>query len=200
MGRRRHADPSLDPLVDSLSRYERRFVVEFLDERGGSAPADDVEAGLLDRDRTSDDFRSPVATALRDRHLPMLEDAGVLEVAGDTVTLRDEASVAILDALREHGDAEDGPEDAAVTRAEYAPDQDRTLTDAIIAALREHRGADFRRTDFQMYEDLDFEALDRLFRDDADPSTRIAVTSGELTVDLWGDDGVQIRIADASGP
>lgn len=88
-------------------------------------------------------------------------------------------------------------ESGEVTRGLYDPEQDGTLTDAVLDTIERHRGPEFRRTDYDLFEDLDFRALDELFHEHASPSTRLSLQSGNVIIDLWGDRGVQIRVVDA---
>lgn len=253
-------DARLDPVLDCLAKYERRFAIEHLAERGGSAHLDDLVDALADHESGSEAGvparrADQIATALRERHLPRLEDNGIVEVDGGTVRLCDRTPVDVLALLRARyeppgsttgeecasdaaeGDESDerepdesdgpesdgpgerdgdgrtaadvradlepkrsgeGPSSRFATRRKYHQKQDRMLTDTIVDAIVEHRGDDLLRTDFELYEDVDFEALDELFRADASPRTRVAVITRDVRVELWGDGSVQIRVTDAS--
>lgn len=86
----------------------------------------------------------------------------------------------------------------AVARETYEPDQEGSLTDALLDAIVRCKGEDFDRTDFALFEDLDSEALEDLFRDDAEPRTRTTIESGDVRIELWADGGVEIRVEDRS--
>jgi len=76
----------------------------------------------------------------------------------------------------------------------YTPDQDRSLTEAVLHAIEKCKGEDLLRADFVLYEDINPDSLNNLFRHDAQPRTRVAFTTGGVRVELWGDGGVEIRV------
>ena len=76
----------------------------------------------------------------------------------------------------------------------YTPEQDRSLTEAILDTIEKCKGEDLLQTDFVLYEDINPDALNNLFRHDAQPRTRVAFTTGGVRVELWGDGGVEIRV------
>ena len=78
----------------------------------------------------------------------------------------------------------------------YTPDQDRSLTEAVLDAIENCKGQDLQRTDFVLYEDINSDALDNLFRHDAQPRTTVAFTTDGVRVELWGDGGVEIRVTE----
>jgi hypothetical protein len=79
-------------------------------------------------------------------------------------------------------------------RDTYTPEQDRSLTEAILDTIEKCKGEDLLRTDFVLYEDINPDALNNLFRHDAQPRTRVAFTTDGVQVELWGDGGVEIRV------
>lgn len=81
-----------------------------------------------------------------------------------------------------------------VVRDTYEPEQDRSLTDAIVDSIEECKGEDLLRTDFELFEDVDQTALENLVRQDARPGTRVAITTDDVRIELWGDGGVEIRV------
>lgn len=83
---------------------------------------------------------------------------------------------------------------ADAVRGTYTPDQDRTLTEAVLDAIEKCKGSDLLRTDFALYEDINPDAINNLFRHDANPRTRVAFMTDDVRVELWGDGGVEIRV------
>lgn len=81
-----------------------------------------------------------------------------------------------------------------VVQDTYTPDQDRSLTDAVLDAIEKCKGDDLMRADFILYEDIDPDALNTLFRHDAKPRTTVMFTTDGVQVELWGDGGVEIRV------
>ena len=86
----------------------------------------------------------------------------------------------------------------SVVRDSYSPDQDQSLTDAVLDAIEECKGEDLLRSDFVLYEDINPDALDALFRRDAKPRTRVEFSTDGVRIELWGDDGVEIRVEDST--
>lgn len=80
------------------------------------------------------------------------------------------------------------------TRREYRPREDRSLSDAVLDAIQEYRNEDISKGDFRLYDDVDPDALDDLFREDANANTTVAFNTDDVTVTLWGDGGVEIRV------
>lgn len=70
-------------------------------------------------------------------------------------------------------------------RDTYTPDQGRSPTDAVLDAIENYKGGDLLRADFVLYEDIDPDALDSLFRHDARPRTRVAFTTDDVRIELW---------------
>lgn len=84
------------------------------------------------------------------------------------------------------------------TREWYAPDQDRSLTEAVLDAIEDYKGEDLLRADFVLYEDINPDALNSLFRPDAQSGTTVTFDTDGVTVELRGNDGVEIRVTDRS--
>ncbi|MFC7216144.1 HalOD1 output domain-containing protein [Saliphagus sp. GCM10025334] len=83
-----------------------------------------------------------------------------------------------------------------MVRESYTPDQDRSLTETILDAIEDCKGKALLRTDFVLYEDINPDALNSLFRHDAQPRTTVTFETDGIEVELWGDDGVEIRVTD----
>ncbi|QFU81875.1 DUF7344 domain-containing protein [Natronorubrum aibiense] len=203
-------NPALDPVLKSLAEYRRRFVVGVLAER--DEPVDSAElATALERYERETEGRTEgstarIATELRHIHLPKLADAGVLDYRDRRVALRDDTAQALLNAVAtvERGQRLEpmstsaaGPAPATATRAEYRDEQERSLTDAILAAVADHRGDEFRWSDFDLCDELDPNSLNTLFRSDAVSETSVTLRTETVRIALWGDDGITIRVTDA---
>lgn len=78
----------------------------------------------------------------------------------------------------------------------YTPDQDRSLSDAVLEAIEKYRDEDVTQSGFLLYEDINPDALDNLFRHDANPRTTVTFDTDDVRVELYGDSGVEIRIRD----
>ena len=76
-------------------------------------------------------------------------------------------------------------------RDRYHPSEDRSLSDAVLEA---QKGGDVTKEEFVLDDDIDPDALDRLFREDASPSTRVEFDTDDVAVALYGDGGVDITV------
>ncbi|MFC4548699.1 MULTISPECIES: HalOD1 output domain-containing protein [Halorussus] len=94
---------------------------------------------------------------------------------------------------REPRDVSGGDRDDKVHQR-YYPEEDRKLSTAVLEAIEDQKGEDLSKADFRLYDDVDPDALDALFRSDADANTSVQFNTDDVTVTLWGDGGVEIRI------
>lgn len=76
----------------------------------------------------------------------------------------------------------------------YYPDERRPLTDALFEAIEAARGEDIRDASFQLCDDVDPDALDRLFRDDAVGGTTVEFTTDGVRVKLRANGVVDIWV------
>lgn len=76
----------------------------------------------------------------------------------------------------------------------YWPGEDRSLSDAVLEAIEEQKGHDLTREDFRLYDDIDPDALDNIFREDVNANTSVKFDTADVTVALWGDGSVEIRV------
>lgn len=74
----------------------------------------------------------------------------------------------------------------------YHPGEDRSLSDAVLEAIERQKGHDLTRESFRLYDDVDPDALDNLFREDANADTSVKFDTGDVTVTLWG--GVTVTL------
>ena len=88
------------------------------------------------------------------------------------------------------------PNDSDVVEATYTPEQEGTLSDEVLTAIEEYTETDLTKSEFRLFDDIDPDALDALFRRDAEPATFVQFAVGDVYVTLWGNSGVEIRVAD----
>ncbi|WP_312912488.1 HalOD1 output domain-containing protein [Natronosalvus caseinilyticus] len=93
---------------------------------------------------------------------------------------------------------QDKPRRTSQTREWYTPNQDRSLTEAVLDAIEDYKGEDLLRADFVLYEDIDADALNSLFRHDAPSRTTVTFGTDGVKVELWGGGGVEIRVTGRS--
>lgn len=80
---------------------------------------------------------------------------------------------------------------------EYTPDEDEPLSAAIIAALSEAKGRDVTEEECVLYDSIDPDALDGMFRQDgADDTIKVEFTTHEAIVVLWGNGRITINVQD----
>lgn len=87
-------------------------------------------------------------------------------------------------------------DDVELVTATYDPDQGRTLSDAVLEAVEKFKGTDLTRSDFTLFDNIDPDGLDALFRHDAEPETLVQFAVADVYVTVWGDGGVEIRVTD----
>jgi len=86
---------------------------------------------------------------------------------------------------------------ARPTELQYSPDEDESLSVAIVAALAEARGRDITAADCSLYERIDPETIDELFGDDrAGDTITVEFTIDDALVVIRGNDEVTVRIVD----
>lgn len=76
----------------------------------------------------------------------------------------------------------------------YYPDEDRALSTAILETIEAHRQENITKADFQLYDDIDPDALDNLFRKRGSGDTTVEFDTDDVTVTLQGDGAVDIEI------
>ncbi len=64
----------------------------------------------------------------------------------------------------------------------------------ILEAIEDQKGEDLSEADFRLYDDIDPDALDNLFRKDANADTTVEFNTDDVTVTLRGDGTVKIRV------
>ena len=83
--------------------------------------------------------------------------------------------------------------DGAV-RDKYRPDQDRSLSLAVLRAIERYKDESVSRSEFVLYDNIDPDALDNLFRDESEANTVLMFDTDSVRVQLWGDGGVVIEV------
>ena len=85
-------------------------------------------------------------------------------------------------------------------RRRYYPDEENVpLSVAIEEAVRAHEGAPPLSNDFDLYDHVDPDAIDMLFTDTAGADISVQFRLPDVTVSVWSDGGVDIRVTDTHG-
>ena len=92
---------------------------------------------------------------------------------------------------------EDGRNADEAERRIYYPEREGTsLSETVLEAVEAHEGVDLSRSDFVLFDAIDPDALDRLFRTEADADVVVEFTVDDVRVTLLGDGGVDVRVSD----
>lgn len=79
----------------------------------------------------------------------------------------------------------------------YKPDEDEELSTAIVSALSEAKGRDVSQDECVLYDSIDPDALDKLFRSESDRDTvKVEFTTHGAIVILWGNGDITIQVED----
>ena len=77
----------------------------------------------------------------------------------------------------------------------YYPEEEQPLSTTILQVIEAQKGEDISKSDFRLYDDIDPDALDNLFRLNANANTFVQFNTDDVTVTLWGDDGIDIQVS-----
>jgi len=79
----------------------------------------------------------------------------------------------------------------------YFPDEDEPLSAAIISALSEAKGRDITEDECVLYDTIDPDALDMMFRQESDDDTiKVEFATHDAIVILWGNGQISIEVQD----
>jgi len=80
---------------------------------------------------------------------------------------------------------------------EYTPDEDEPLSVAVVNALSEAKGRDITEEGCVLYDYIDIDSLDGMFREKGSEDTiKVEFTTNEAIVILWGNGRVTIHVKD----
>ena len=89
--------------------------------------------------------------------------------------------------------------DDSSERRRYYPDEDNVpLSTAIYEAIDAHEDASLTRDELDLFQHVNPEAIDMLFRDSVDGEVDISVqfNLANVTVSVWSDGGIDIRVTE----
>ncbi|WP_123538222.1 HalOD1 output domain-containing protein [Halosimplex salinum] len=85
-------------------------------------------------------------------------------------------------------------------RRRYYPEAENVpLSVAVREAVAAHESASLSADEFDLSDHVDPEALDALFEAEADVDVSVQIRLHDVTVSVWTDDGVDIRVTDRIG-
>ncbi|NHN46458.1 hypothetical protein G9464_02425 [Halostella sp. JP-L12] len=76
----------------------------------------------------------------------------------------------------------------------YYPGEDKKLSTAVLETIQKQTDKDITKADFHLYDDIDPDALDSLFRKESTAETSVQFNTDDVTVTLWGDGAVAIQV------
>jgi hypothetical protein len=89
--------------------------------------------------------------------------------------------------------------DDSSERRRYYPDEDNVpLSTAIYEAIDAHEDASLTKDELDLFQHVNPEAIDMLFRDSVDGEVDISVQFNltNVTVSVWSDGGIDIRVTE----
>ncbi len=70
------------------------------------------------------------------------------------------------------------------------------LSEAVREAVEAHESSALSPDEFRLYDHINPEAIDMLFTDTADIDISVTINLTNVTVSIWSDGGVDIRVTD----
>jgi hypothetical protein len=80
----------------------------------------------------------------------------------------------------------------------YHFDDDRELSTAVLDVIAELKNEDMNKAEYQLYDDIEPDALNNLFREESSGGTSVEFDTDDVTVTLHGSGTVQIRVTQDS--
>ena len=88
-----------------------------------------------------------------------------------------------------------GTDDTDGVQIWYDPRRDRELSDAVVSAISKAKGTDLRKEECALFQDVDPEALDQLFRESGTGNTTVMFNAGDTGVRIIPGNKFEIRAA-----
>lgn len=81
-------------------------------------------------------------------------------------------------------------------RRHYQNEENVPLSEAVREAVDAHENAEAVMDEAALYDSLDIETIDQLFTDTGDVSLSVQIQLPNVTVGIWRNDAVNIRVTD----
>lgn len=81
-------------------------------------------------------------------------------------------------------------------RRYYPDDTDASLSEAILEAVEAHENASVGADEFTLYDHINPDAIDMLFKDTNDVTVSVQIQLTNVTVSIWSDGRIDIRVSD----
>ena len=92
--------------------------------------------------------------------------------------------------------SDDNEENNDIVRETYRPQQDRTLSEAVLDAIGAYKDTNVTKSEFVLYDAINPDAVDKLIRHDAQANPELKFDVGGVRVNLWGNSPVHIKVID----
>ena len=80
------------------------------------------------------------------------------------------------------------------THKRYYPSEDQSLSTAVLDAIEDHKDEDIVESDFRLYDDIEPDALEKIFRNHVDAEMEVQFTTSDVTVTLQWVRTVDIQV------
>lgn len=84
-------------------------------------------------------------------------------------------------------------------RRYYPTEENVPLSEAVREAVAAHENASLSADEFRLYDHVNPEAIDHLFKDTAGVDISVQIDLTNVTVSIWSDGGIDIRVTDKIG-
>jgi len=84
-------------------------------------------------------------------------------------------------------------------RRYYPTEENVPLSEAVREAVADHENTSLSADEFRLYDHISPEAIDCLFRDTADVDVPVQINLSNVTVSIWSDGGIDLRVTDKMG-
>lgn len=81
----------------------------------------------------------------------------------------------------------------------YPVEENVPLSEAVLEAVKAHENSSLSADEFGLYDHINPDAIDMLFRDTADVDVTVQIDLENVTVSIWSDGGIDIRVTDRIG-
>lgn len=81
-------------------------------------------------------------------------------------------------------------------RRYYPVEEDVPLSEAVREAVAAHDDSSLSPDEFDLYDNINPDAIDMLFTDTADTDVSVQIDLTNVTVSIWSDGGIDIRVTD----
>lgn len=90
--------------------------------------------------------------------------------------------------------------DSHPERRRYYPEEENVpLSEAVREAIEAHESTSLSADELRLYDHINPDAIDMLFQDTADVDVSVQINLTNVTVSVWSDGGIDIRVSDKMG-